>query len=168
MASQTTPITKIPHNELTATLRSLEAAGGTTAHADWMRKPGTAQWLVAIINERLHLATRAHEEYPLNADTIARVRPGDMILFRDACWPGEVQMKLVRRAVNGMLHLDLSREPGRLTTHPITGEVIIYCWTEEGLSQMRPSVLRPVPFVPERITVTVLPAAHATEPAVEE
>lgn len=165
MASPTAPITKIPADELFPTLRRLNEAGVTTDHAAWLRKPGEAEWLIAAIEERKR-SRSAGNGFPLTRESIANVRPGDTIEFRSTGPDRTVQRKVVRRAVNGMLHLDLAREPGRLTTHPVTGEAIIYCWGPDGFSQMRPSVLQPVGnWIPIGVELVVVPAESAAEPA---
>jgi|GEM_PF-4383344 len=46
------PITEIKQSRLSATLRSLAAAGGTTEHATWMRRQGNASRLIQFIDEQ--------------------------------------------------------------------------------------------------------------------
>ena len=45
------PITKIDHDVLNSTLRSLGEAGGTTEHTDWMRGRGNAALLIQFIDQ---------------------------------------------------------------------------------------------------------------------
>lgn len=51
-----TPLKQIGLNELTPTIVALSDAGGTTEHAEWIRKPGNADKIVGFINERLENA----------------------------------------------------------------------------------------------------------------
>lgn len=46
------PITKIEHDVLNSTLRSLGDAGGTTEHLDWMRGRGHAKLLIRFVDEQ--------------------------------------------------------------------------------------------------------------------
>lgn len=47
------PITKIEADKLAPTLRRLGDAGATTAHADWIRAPRNAEWLVETMDQRI-------------------------------------------------------------------------------------------------------------------
>jgi hypothetical protein len=60
------PITKIEADKLFPTLRRLNDAGATTAHADWIRSPDNAEWLVAAINERIRQAEEAATKNPFS------------------------------------------------------------------------------------------------------
>jgi hypothetical protein len=52
------PITKIEHDVLNSTLRSLGEAGGTTDHSDWMRGRGNAALLVQFMDQKMGLSEK--------------------------------------------------------------------------------------------------------------
>ncbi len=71
------PITEIKHNELSATLRSLGEAGGTTTHTDWMRGRGNAALLVQFINQQFDLVDKNPYEMTVEQQLTALRRAND-------------------------------------------------------------------------------------------
>ncbi len=71
------PITKIDHDVLNSTLRSLGEAGGTTDHTDWMRGRGNAALLIQFINEQLARAEKNPYEVTVEEQLAALRRAND-------------------------------------------------------------------------------------------
>ncbi|MBU1348722.1 hypothetical protein KJ781_01480 [Patescibacteria group bacterium] len=70
-------ITKAPHNKVSSTLRSIEEAGGTTKHLDWIRSSGNAALLIQFIDEQSGLSEKNPYEMTVEDQLAALRRAND-------------------------------------------------------------------------------------------
>lgn len=71
------PITEIKQNEMSATLRSLGEAGGTTDHSDWMRGRGNAALLLQFIDQQRGFSEKNPYETSVELQLTALRRAND-------------------------------------------------------------------------------------------